>query len=118
VQIHQGMVAYREVGMAMEDPYFLALRAEAHASSGQIEEWLAAVAEALTTLGSGRGFFCEAALHWQQGELLLQQVAPDEQQAEACFNRALAVARRQRATALELRAAMSLSRLWQRQGKR
>jgi predicted ATPase len=117
-QIRQGMVAYREVGMVMEDPYFLALLADAHAGLGQIAEGLAAVAAALTTLGSGRGFFCEAELHRQQGELLLRQVVPDEQQAEACFNRALAVARRQQAKSPELRGAMSLSRLWQRQGKR
>jgi predicted ATPase len=48
---------------------------------------------------------------------VLQHVVPDEQQAEACFNRALAAARPQQAKSLKLRAAMSLSRLWQRQAK-
>ena len=48
----------------------------------------------------------------------LRQVVPDAPQAEACFQQALDVARRQQAKSLELRAAMSLSRLWQQQGKR
>jgi predicted ATPase len=48
---------------------------------------------------------------------LLQQSTPDEHQAETGFQTALAIARRQQAKALELRAAMSLSRLWQQQGK-
>ena len=52
-----------------------------------------------------------------KGELLLQAV-PDVQQAEACFQQALTIARRQRAKCWELRAATGLSRLWQHQGKR
>jgi predicted ATPase len=53
-----------------------------------------------------------------QGELRLQLASPDVAQAEACFQQALAVARRQQAKSLELRAALSLSRLWQQQGQR
>jgi predicted ATPase len=53
-----------------------------------------------------------------QGEFLLRQAVPDAVQAEACFQQALALARRQQAKSWELRAAMSLSRLWQQQGKR
>ena len=53
-----------------------------------------------------------------RGSLLLRQASPDAAQAEACFHQALDLARRQQAKSLELRAAMSLSRLWQRQGKR
>jgi len=60
----------------------------------------------------------EAELHRIKGELLLRQAVPDEEQAEACFQKALEVARGQQAKSLELRAAMSLSRLWQRQDKR
>ena len=52
-----------------------------------------------------------------QGELLLRQAVPDAAQAEACFHQALAVAHRQQAKSWELRAAMSLAHLWQRQGK-
>jgi predicted ATPase len=50
--------------------------------------------------------------------LLLQQAVPDTAQAEACFQQALAVARGQQAKSLELRAAVSLARLWQQQDKR
>ena len=50
--------------------------------------------------------------------MLLQQTVPDAAQAEACFHQALAVARRQQAKSWELRAATSLGRLWQQQGKR
>jgi predicted ATPase len=53
-----------------------------------------------------------------QGALLLRQATPDAAQAETCFQQALDVARRQQAKSWELRAAMSLSRLWQQQGKR
>jgi len=60
----------------------------------------------------------QAELHRLKGVLLLQQALPDMQQAEACFQQALAVAHHQQAKSWELRAAMSLSRLWQRQGKR
>ena len=60
----------------------------------------------------------EAEVQRLTGELLLRQAVPDEEQAAACFQQALDVARRQQARSLELRAAMSLSRLWQRQGKR
>ena len=60
----------------------------------------------------------EAELHRLHGELLLRQPVPDVPQVEACFQRAIDVARRQQAKSWELRAAMSLARLWQRQGKR
>ncbi len=116
-QIRQGMVAYRELGMAMEDAYFLTLLAEAHASVGRIEEERATLTKALVALPSGRDFFYKAELYRLQGELLWQQSVSDEGQVEACFQQALAVARRQQAKSLELRAAVSLSRLWQRQRK-
>ena len=63
--------------------------------------------------------FWEAELHRLQGDLLLQQAGSQAQtaEAEACLQRALDVARHQQAKSLELRAAISLSRLWQRQGK-
>jgi predicted ATPase len=63
-------------------------------------------------------WWSEAEISRLQGELRLQLASPDVAQAEACFQQALAVARLQQAKALELRAALSLSRLWQQQGKR
>ena len=62
--------------------------------------------------------FWEAEVQRLTGELLLRQAVPDEEQAAACFQQALDAARRQQAKSLELRAAMSLARLWQQQGKR
>jgi DNA-binding winged helix-turn-helix (wHTH) protein/predicted ATPase len=117
-QIRQGLAAYRKLGMAMEDPYFLALLAEASASAGRVQDGKAVLAEALALIPSGRGFFYEAELYRLQGELCLSQSASEEQRAEGSFCRALEIARRQAAKALELRAATSLSRLWQSQDKR
>ena len=62
--------------------------------------------------------FYEAELHRLQGELLLQQSPDQQSDAEASFHKALDVSRRQEAKSLELRAAMSLARLWQHQGKK
>ena len=62
--------------------------------------------------------YWEAEIHRLRGVVLLWQMRPQQAEAEACFQQALTVARRQEAKSLELRAAMSLSRLWRRQGKR
>ena len=84
----------------------------------QIEKGLRLLAEALTAFKeSGRGDMLAEAYRLQ-GELLLRQGTPDAVQAEACFCHALAIARRQQAKSWELRAATSLARLWQQQGKR
>jgi predicted ATPase len=99
-------------------PYFLARLAEAYHLQGQVEEGLAVLAEALAVVDKNDERWWEAELHRLKGELLQQQAVPDVSQAEICFQQALAVARYQQAKSLELRAAMSLSRLWQRQGKR
>jgi predicted ATPase len=80
-------------------------------------EGLRWLAEALATFeATGRGDMLTEAYRLQ-GKLLLRQDVPDAAQAEACFEQALAIARYQQAKSCELRAAMSLSRLWQ-QGKR
>jgi predicted ATPase len=76
------------------------------------------VAEALTLVATTEVRWWEAELYRLQGALLLQLPNSDVSQAEACFQQALAVARGQQAKALELRAALSLSRLWQQQGQR
>jgi DNA-binding winged helix-turn-helix (wHTH) protein/predicted ATPase len=115
--IRQGLVAYHKLGMAMEDPYFLALLAEAQACLGLIDEEHTALTEALMALPSGRDFFYKAELYRLQGELLARRSGSDDSEVEACFQQALEITRRQQAKSLELRAATSLSRLWQRQGK-
>jgi predicted ATPase len=62
--------------------------------------------------------FVDAECHWLEGELRLHQTEPDVSQAERCFQQAIDIARQQQARSLELRAAMSLARLWQQQDKR
>jgi predicted ATPase len=94
----------------------IALLAETYGKEGQIEEGLRVLNEELARLQITGGRFYVAELHRIKGELLAQAAA-DEQQAEACFQSALQIARGQSTKSLELRAAMSLSRLWQRQGK-
>jgi predicted ATPase len=116
-QIQQGIAAWRATGADVNRPWWLALLAEACGKAGKAEEGLTALAEALTAVHATANRVCEAELYRLKGELLLQQVTPEVQQAEACFQQALAIARRQQAKSWELRAATSLSRLWQRQGK-
>jgi predicted ATPase len=117
-QMRQGLAAVLATGQTLARPRWLVLLAEAAGHAGQVEEGLCLLAEALTAFeASGQGDML-AEVHRLQGELLLRQAVPDAPQAEACFQQALAVARHQQAKSWELRAATSLARLWQRQGKR
>jgi predicted ATPase len=84
---------------------------------GQPETGLQVVAEALTLVTTTVVCWWEAELHRLKGALLLQLEIPEVSQAEACFQQALDVAHGQQAEALELRAAVSLSRLWQQEGQ-
>src|SRR5439155_27133730 len=92
--------------------------AEVHRSLVQPEAGLAALREALPLVEQTGERYYAAELHRLKGELLLQQAASEVSHAETCFQQALDIARRQQAKSLELRAAMSLGRLWQQQGKR
>jgi predicted ATPase len=94
------------------------LLAEACGKAGQAGEGLTLLAEALAAVANTGERLYEAELYRLKGELLLRPAAADAPQAETCFQQALDVARRQQAKSLELRAALSLSRLWQQQGKR
>ena len=139
-QILQGLASHRATGAELARPYFLALLAEAYGKVGQVEEGLAALTEALTVVDKSGERFYEAELYRLYGELTLQEanqkskgksqkskietssqlLTPNPQaeaEAEACFHKAIEIARRQQAKSLELRAATSLARLWQQQGK-
>ena len=85
---------------------------------GQPEAGLTVLAEALTLVDKTGERWYEPELYRLKGALLLQQSADNHAEAQACFHHALDIARRQQAKSLELRAATSLSRLWQQQGKR
>jgi TOMM system kinase/cyclase fusion protein len=117
-QMRQGLADRRATGTELARPYFLGLLAEAYGQEGQVGEGLAVLAEALTAVDHTGERLYEAELLRLTGALLLKQAVADEPQAEACFHQALTVARHQQAKSLELRAAVSLARLWQHQGKR
>jgi adenylate cyclase len=118
VQMRQGIAAWRAAGAELQLPYFLALLAEAHGKAGQVDEGMSVLNEALTAVQRAGERQHEAELHRLEGEFLLKQEAPDEQEAEHRLLQSVEVARQQQAKSFELRAAMNLSRLWQRQGKR
>jgi len=117
-QMHQGLAALRTTGTGLLLAEFLALLAEAYGQIGQAEEGLRLLAEALVSMDATGEHFYTVEVYRLKGELLLRQTVPEAPAAEACFQQALAVARRQQAKSWELRAAMSLARLWQQQGKR
>jgi len=142
--IRQGLATQQASGARTALPYWLALLAEAYGKAGQTEEGLAALADALAQVEKTGECMWEAELYRLKGTLTLQsntslrQVSgksqasqdrsedPDPQsptpnpqsEAEACFLKAIEIARKQQAKSLELRATVSLSRLWQHQGKK
>ncbi len=117
-QMHQGLIAFRATGAELLRPYYLALLAEAHSAIGEPEPGLTGLAEALTLADTTGERWYEPELYRLKGELLLQQSVDHQAEAESCFHHALDIARNQQAKSLELRAATSLARLWQSQGKR
>jgi class 3 adenylate cyclase/predicted ATPase len=117
-QMSQGLTAYRATGAELLRPYFLGLLAEAYGTRGQAAAGLTVLAEALTLTDKTEERWYEPELHRCKGVLLLSLSPEYHGEAETCFQQALAVARQQQARSWELRAAMSLSRLWQQQGKR
>ena len=116
-QVRQGIAAWRATGAALFVPYFCTLLAEVAAHLGHTEDGLQALAEAHTLVEQQEERWWEAEIYRLRGVLLLRQPGTPQAEAEAWLQRALDVARRQEAKSLELRAAMSLSRLWQQQGK-
>jgi predicted ATPase len=117
-QVRHGITAFRATGAALFVPYLCTVLAEVSAHLGHIEDGLQALAEAHTLVEQYEERWWEAEVARLRGVLLLRQPGTSQAEAETWLQRALDVARRQEAKALELRAAMSLSRLWQRQGKR
>jgi len=117
-QIQHGMAARQALGLELARPVHLTMLAEAYENVGQPAAGLTVLAEALTRVDTTRERWWEAELHRLRGELLLALSAESHTEAETCFQQALTVARRQQAKSWELRAAISLSHLWQRQGKR
>jgi predicted ATPase len=116
-QVRQGIAAWRTTGAVLIVPYFCTLLADVCAHLGHIEDGLQALAEAHTLVEQREDRWWEAESARLRGVLLLRQTGTLAAEAETWLRRALDVACRQEAKSLELRAAMSLARLWQQQGK-
>jgi predicted ATPase len=117
-QMVQGLSTYRATGAEAWCHYWLILLAEAYGIATRYEDGLIALTEALALVAQNGECYYEAEAYRLKGDLLLAQSSDNRTETEACFHEAVAVARRQQAKSLELRAAMSLARLWQQQGKR
>jgi predicted ATPase len=120
-QLYQGLAIYQAAQTGVLVPYCLALLAEVHLKLGQIDEGLTTLNEAMALVENTDGRLWEAQLYRLKGELLLKKQVGSKQQDDAlspadCFVRAMEIARQQAARILELRATMSLCRLWQHQG--
>jgi predicted ATPase len=116
-QMRQGLAARQATGSERTWLFYLAMLAEAYHRLGQAEAGLNVLAEALAEAHTRVAHYYVAELDRLKGELLLVRSPKHHEEAEACFRQALVTARHQQAKSLELRAAMSLSRLWQQQGK-
>jgi predicted ATPase len=117
-QVRQGLAAWQATGAVLHIPYLCTVLADVAAHLGHTADGLQELAEAHTLVEQHEERFWEAEISRLQGVLLLRQPGTPQAEAEAWLRQALDVARRQEAKSLELRAAMSLSRLWQQQGKR
>ena len=99
-------------------PSWLSYLARAYAELGKFDDARRCIGEAMTAVETTKERWCEAEVNRIAGEIALKSPEPDAAKAEAYFERALAVAREQQAKSWELRAAMSMARLWRDQGKR
>jgi class 3 adenylate cyclase/predicted ATPase len=113
-----GVTAMRATGTTMWMPFWLSHLARANAEIGQHDDARRCIGEAMAALETAKERWCEAEVNRIAGEIVLLCPEPDVARAEAYFERALTVAREQHAKSWELRAAMSMVRLWRDQGKR
>jgi DNA-binding winged helix-turn-helix (wHTH) protein/predicted ATPase len=132
-QAREGLAAYRASGFQLVSTAFLALLAEALCQAGQIAEGLATLSEGLAFAAATGERLYEAEMYRLKGEFLLKledrglkiedrdtlsSILDPRTSPEECFHQAIEIARQQEAKSWELRAVMSLGRLWQQQGKR
>jgi predicted ATPase len=117
-RLRQGLAAYLATGAEAWRSMYLGMLAAAHEQAGQIAAGLSRVTEALEVVAATQERWWESELYRLRGVLLLEMSSERHTEAEACFHQAIAIARHQQAKSWELRAATSLARLWQSQGKR
>jgi class 3 adenylate cyclase/predicted ATPase len=116
--IDSGVTAMRSTGTTMWMPLWLSYLTKAKAEIGQFDDARRCIGEAMAAVETAKERWCEAEVNRIAGEIELLSPEPDLAKAEACFERALAVAREQQAKSWELRAAISMARLWRDQGRR
>ena len=115
--MRQGLAGVQATGGGVSAPTFLPVLAAASGRLGQVDAGMSMLSEALALTDQTGVRWYEAEAYRIKGNLLLRQAVPDAAQAEACFQQAIAIAQTQSAKSWELRAATSLARLWQSQGK-
>jgi predicted ATPase len=116
--ITSGVSAYRSTGATIYVPMYLSYLTRAHAEVDQLAEAWRCIEEAVAAVEKTKERLWEAEIHRIGGKITLK--SPElagREKAQAYFEKALAVARQQQAKSLELRAAVSLARLWRSQGK-
>ena len=111
------ITASRSTGATVGAPSSLSNLASAHVKLGQLDDAWRCIGEAMTGMKTTEERWWEAEVNRIAGEIALMSRPPDVLKAEAYFDRALAIARDQQAKSWELRAAMSMARLWRDQGK-
>ena len=116
--IASSIATYRSTGSSHWMPLCLSILARAYAQLDLFDDAWRCIDEAIAAVEATRERWNEANIHRIAGEITLMSPEPDAAKAEACFERGLAVAREQQAKSWELRAATSMARLWQGQGKR
>jgi predicted ATPase len=118
IQIQQGLNSKRATGSKRDQECACAFLAEAYGEDAQPDKGLHIIVEAIDFVDMTDERTWEAELHRLKGQLLLQQSPDNATEAETCFQKAISIAQNQSAKSWELRAATSLAKLWQRQGKR
>jgi class 3 adenylate cyclase/predicted ATPase len=116
--IASGIAARRDAGATLDTPFHLSQLAWAYSRANQYNDAWRCIEEAVAIVETSKERWYEAELHRMAGDITLRSPRQDAAQAQAYFERALAVARAQQAKSWELRAAMSMARLWLDQGKR
>jgi predicted ATPase len=116
-KLTSAFTAYQSTGATLSKPWYLSYLAKAYAECGQFDDAWRTIGAAQTAFETSNERWCEANILRMTGEIALMSPGPDPAKAEAYFERALAVARAQKAKSWELRAAMSMARLWRDQGK-
>ena len=116
-ELRESVVAIPQMGVNTITSYYMTLLVRAYQQAGRNADGLKVLDDAQASIDARGERWWEAEVRRLRGELLLASSAANVGDAEACFERALDISRKQEAKSLELRAAMSLARSWQRQGK-